>query len=217
LDFARPFRFVFEDPDWQRKIAIGALFTILSFLIVGIFFVAGYVVHVARNVMRGESRPLPEWDGKYGEYFSEGLRVAAVVFLYVLPLVLIWLFLAGGMAVLGLVGDENVAAAGGLVFGCSAAIIAVLGIVVSLILPAALLMYAATGSISAAFNFREIFEFIVDNVVNYVLAFIIHLVANFLSQFGIFLLCIGLFFAVFWANLVSAYAFADAYRIAKRS
>lgn len=217
MDFARPFRFVFEDPDWQRKIAIGALFTILSFLLVGIFFVAGYLVQVARNVMRGEARPLPEWDEKYGEYFTEGLRVAAVVFLYILPLVLVWIFLVGGTAVLGVLGDENVAAAGGLVFGCSAAIIAVLAIVVSLILPAALLMYTATGSISAAFDFRAIFAFIIDNAVNYVLAYIVHLVANFLSQFGILLLCIGLFFAVFWANLVSAYAFADAYRIAKRS
>jgi hypothetical protein len=167
--------------------------------------------------MRGDPRPLPEWDGRYGEYFSEGLKVAAIVFLYLLPIFLIWVVLAGGGALLGLVGDENVAAAGGLVFGCFAAIIALLAIVVSLILPAALLMYAATGSISAAFNFRAIFDFIVDNPVNYILAYIIHLVGQFLSQFGIFLLCIGLFFAIFWANLVSAYAFADAYRIAKRS
>jgi uncharacterized protein DUF4013 len=217
LDFARPFRFVFEDPDWQRKIAIGAMFTILSFLLVGAFFVAGYLVYVARNVMRGESRPLPEWDGRYGEYFSEGLKVAAIVFLYILPLVLIWVVLAGGMAALGFLGDEEVAAAGGLAVGCVGAIIALLGIVISLILPAALIMYAASGSISAAFNFREIFGFIADHVLNYVLAYIIHLVANFLSQFGILLLCIGLFFAIFWANLVSAYAFADAYRIAKRS
>ena len=41
IDFGRPFTFVFEDPNWVPKILLGGLMYLLSFLLIGIFFVFG--------------------------------------------------------------------------------------------------------------------------------------------------------------------------------
>src|SRR5438128_2728173 len=59
LDLGQGFRFFFEDPDWVKKILIGGVFMLLSSVIVGAIFVAGYGVHVLRRVVRGEPRPRP--------------------------------------------------------------------------------------------------------------------------------------------------------------
>ncbi len=55
-DFAKPFGFVFQDPDWLSKILIGGLFEIASIFIIGIFFVAGYCARLARTSSPGWNR-----------------------------------------------------------------------------------------------------------------------------------------------------------------
>ena len=51
IDFAKCFTFAVEDPDWLKKILFGGLFTLLSVLIVGIFFVSGYWVRFFRRAI----------------------------------------------------------------------------------------------------------------------------------------------------------------------
>jgi hypothetical protein len=214
IEFGRPFLFVFEDPDWIKKILIGGLFYLAAFLIVGIFFVFGYAVHLARNVMQGAPRPLPEWDD-LGGIFVDGVKVTIVSLIYAVPLILVWLLLFGGMAAIGAFGEEQLEGPAAGMVGCFMPIFILLVLAYSVFLPAALLMYVASGSIGEALNMRKAIRFVINNPANYVLAFIINLIANFISQFGIILLCIGVLFTSFWAVLVSAYAFADAYRLAK--
>jgi len=64
IDFAKCFRFAVEDPDWVKKILFGGLFTLLSALIVGIFFVSGYWVRFLR---RERPLPLPRFRRKRGQ------------------------------------------------------------------------------------------------------------------------------------------------------
>ena len=49
---------------------------------------------------------------------------------------------------------------------------------------------------------------------NYLLAFIVYLIARTLAGFGVMLLCIGVVFTGFWAFLITAHAFAQVYRLA---
>ena len=65
----------------------------------------------------------------------------------------------------------------------------------------------------AAFEFRRIFNYIKTNFANYLLAFVVYLVARFAVPFGAILLCIGVVFTAFWSLLVAAYAFGYAYRL----
>ena len=101
LDLGQGFRFFFEDPDWVKKILIGGVFMLLSSLIVGAIFVAGYGVHVVRRVVRGEPRPLPEWED-LGVFFGDGLRAFG---LYLLHLVAVGIL----PATLGLATGPQVA------------------------------------------------------------------------------------------------------------
>jgi hypothetical protein len=80
-------------------------------------------------------------------------------------------------------------------------------------MPAALLMTVVERRFSAAFEFAKIWSFIRGNAGNYVLAYLVRLVAGFIAQFGIILLCIGVVFTGFWAACAGAYAFAMTYRL----
>ena len=82
-------------------------------------------------------------------------------------------------------------------------------------LPAALLMAVVDRRFSAAFEFGRIWNFIKGNAGNYALAWVTRMIAGFIAQFGILLLCIGVVFTGFWALCIGAFAFAQVYRLSK--
>ena len=212
FDFAKPFSFVFQDPQWVSKILIGGLFYLAGFLIVGWFFLLGYVARMTRNVITGAEHPLPEWED-LSEYFSEGLRLAAVGLTYVLPFIgLAFVFLIP----MGILSNfDN--GAGEMVGGCMAVIVSAIVVPLSLamlvFMPASLLFAIVEQRYSAAFEFGRIWAFIKNNIGNYMLAVVVYLIARMIG-IGIFMLCIGVIFTAFWAILVTAYGFAQAYRLA---
>jgi len=203
---------VFEDPFWIRKILIGGLFYLLAFLLVGIPFVLGYCARMMRNVIRGDAKPLPEWDD-LGEYFAEGLQLFLVWILFFLPTIVLGALFIGGMAAASGVGmPEEVA-------GCSAGVFLLLFIplllVSSIIVPAALTRAIAEQRMGAAFEFGKVLQFISKNFVNYLIVIVIYLIANFVAQFGIILFCIGIVLTSFWSILIPGYALAHTYRVAR--
>src|SRR6185436_4892452 len=50
-DFVKPLAFVFEDPQWIQKMLMGGLFSLASIVLIGIFFVYGYLARLVRNVV----------------------------------------------------------------------------------------------------------------------------------------------------------------------
>ncbi|HVR43883.1 MAG TPA: DUF4013 domain-containing protein [Thermoanaerobaculia bacterium] len=217
IDFGRPFSFTFEDPDWIRKILIGGVMYLLAFVLIGMFFIFGYLARFVRNVAAGAPRPLPEWD-QWGRDFGEGVRLFAIMLIYYSPIILIMMVMIVGPAIIGAAGAEHSDAAGALasgVFTFGMCLTYGLILVIAVILPAALTLAVMRQSFSAAFEFATIFAYVRENAVNYVLAIVIYLVAGFLAQFGIILLCVGVVFTAFWSQLVSAYAFAETYRFSR--
>lgn len=214
-DFVKPFAFVFEDPNWVRKVLVGGLFYLAAFLIVGLFFLAGYYARLIRNVVAGVQYPLPEWDD-LGEYFSEGLKLAAVGIVFVLPVIVVLIIMGVPGAIMsGASGSEAMRNLGGGLMGCAWCLIFPISFALSLFMPAAMLRVIMSGRFGAAFEFGEIWTFIKANFTNYVLAFLVHLVANMASQLGVLLLCVGIIFTAFWSMVVSAYAFAQTWKLAK--
>ena len=213
FDFAKPFTYVFEDPEWLQKILIGGLFYLAGFLIVGWFFIFGYVAKLARNVIAGLERPLPDWEN-LGDYFNEGLRLFGVAVVYIVPLV----FLAIGMMfpamIADAIDDEGVRRMGGLMAGCMSCVFVPLTFAMIFFLPASMLFAAVERRFGAAFEFRRIWPFIKQNIGNYVLAIVVYLVARTIGGVGVFLLCIGVIFTGFWSFLITAHGFAQVYRLA---
>ena len=221
LDFARAFRFVFDDPDWLKKMLIGGVMMLLGVVIIGSLWVLGYWVRLIRRVAHGEERPLPEWED-LGGLLRDGLGAAAVYGVYIVGL-LLPLFVAivamvlvgGGMAQLTKGSEEASEALGALAsvgfLGFYAAF--AIGMTALMVyLPAALARHALTGHFATGFELRENLDFIRRNALNYVLALLLYMLANFVAQFGVLACCIGVFPVSFWALCVFGWALGETAR-----
>jgi len=226
IDFAKCFRFAVEDPDWVKKILFGGLFTLLSALIVGIFFVSGYWVRFLRRVVAGDPRPLPDWDD-LGGLFNDGLKVVGAYFTYVAGVIVVAVGLgcAAGLVGAGIgslsrssEGAGSAAAAvGGLGMAAAYGLFLLLVLVLAVFLPAVFVRVILKDRFGEAFAFREHLAFIKANLANYALSLVVYLVASFASQFGALLCCVGLFPAVFWSYLIFGYALGETVRLNPRS
>jgi hypothetical protein len=220
LDLGQGFKFFFEDPDWVKKILLGGLFTLLSSVFVGLFFIGGYFLRLVQRAARGEARPLPEWDD-LGGIFQDGLKLVGVYLVYSLGAALIPLSIGcviglagGGMSALTGSSRDSGLAEGALVVGVIVfyVLIALISLVLLIYLPAAFVRLALSGRFGAAFEFRENFGFIGRNLGNYALAILLYVVVTFVSQFGILLLCVGIFPGVFWSYCVLGWALGEVAR-----
>jgi hypothetical protein len=212
FDFAKPFTYVFDDPRWVQKILIGGLFQLACVVLVGVFFILGYIARTARNVIAGEATPLPEWDD-LGGFFNEGVRLFAVCLAYILPIFIIFLSVLIPAGILSDIDDSGVQAIASGMAGCVVCLFVPISMMVLLFLPAALTLVIVEQRFNAAFEISRIWDFVRANIGNYLLAFVIFVIARFLSGFGMALLCIGVFFTAFWSVLITTHAFAQVYRL----
>jgi hypothetical protein len=195
---------------------MGGVFVLASVFIIGIFFVYGYMARLVRNVINGVQFPLPEWDD-LGEYFTEGLKLFAVVLVYVIPVIIVACVAVIPAVILGAGGNDNetLRSLAGMSASCIWCLVSPLSLALGVWMPAALLMVVLTGDFKAGFDFSRISGFIRANAGNYILAFLVSLVAHFAAGFGFVLLCVGVFLTRFWADCVAAFAFAEVYRLSK--
>jgi hypothetical protein len=179
VDIAKAFTFVTEDEEWMTKIGIGALISFLSFLIIPIPLLVGYMVGVARNVMNHEPKPLPKWDD-WGQLFQDGLSIIAAQFVYTLPFWLLTcfaMFSTIGFGALGEVSED--AAAAGIIgtFALTGCLTLLLVVALFFLSPAIVIQYLRTNDLKAAFRFAEVIE-IARNNMN-------HIFMAFLATFGL--------------------------------
>jgi hypothetical protein len=167
------FSFPFRAPNWKNKFLIGSLITLAGYVIpiVPFFFLYGYAAQIMRRIMVEGGEPfLPEWDD-WGKLFTDGAKVVGVGFIYMLPLILLFVFGYGLMFVgvfvpailageqpnsdsltplLGLVSVIGVFGWMGL-FGLGM----LYGLIGSVIVPAAIGHVITTGEFAAGFRWRE--------------------------------------------------------------
>lgn len=210
MDIGKAFSYVFDDEKWITKILIGGLFVLLSPLLVGIPFLLGYVVETVGNVMRDETRPLPEWTD-LGDKFVKGLILIAVAILYNLPVI----FLACLLGILSLAaGDrgEGLLASGRLCVQCLSSL---WGLLMAIVAPAVVIRYAESGEFGAAFRFGEVFSLITANLGNYIVALLLGWVASLIAGLGTILCLVGVLFTTFWSYLVAAHLWGQVGRQAR--
>jgi hypothetical protein len=221
LDFARAFRFVFEDPDWIKKMLIGGAMMLLGVVIIGSLWVMGYWVRLIRRVATSEERPLPEWED-LGGLLRDGWGAAAIYGVYMVGLLLPFFvailgvaLVGGGLAHLTRGSDAASDALGALAslgfLGFYAAFS--LGMIALMVyVPAALARHALTGRFSTGFEVRENLDFIRRNFLNYALALVLYMLASFAAQFGVLACCVGVFPVSFWALCVFGWALGETAR-----
>lgn len=221
LDFGRAFRFVFDDPDWIKKMLIGGVMAFLGIFIIGTLWVMGYWTRLIRRVAAGEERPLPEWED-LGGLLRDGWGAACVYGVYIAGLVLPFFVVIVGIALVGggmaqlTRGSEEASQAFGALAGIGFlafyALFLIAMMLLMIYLPAALTRHALTGRFATGFELRENVDFVRRNLLNYALALVLYMLGSFVAQFGVLACCVGVFPVSFWALCVFAWGLGETAR-----
>lgn len=181
MDIAKAFTYITEDERWVGKIGIGALISLLSFLLVPIPLLVGYVVGISRNVMEQSDRPLPEWDD-FGRLFRDGLSILVAQFVYTMPfwlLTCIAIFATVGFTGLSEISED--AAALGIIstFGLVSCLGLLFALALFFISPAIVIQYLRTDNLGACFRFGEVIGIARANVGDILIAALASFAASF--------------------------------------
>ncbi len=213
LDIGRAFQFMFEDPEWIKKILIGG---IVSLIPIVNFATLGYMLEVIKNVADGNPRPLPDWNN-FGTLFMKGLYAFVGVLVLSLPLILVWCCIIAVSTALGgssgSSSDSSTSGIIGVVISCLSCLMVLYGIALAVYSYAALTRFALSGQLSTFWDFRGTLALIQSNLSGYLIALVMTIVASFIAGFGTILCFVGVLFTTFWAQLFSGHLFGQFARI----
>jgi|WetSurMetagenome_2_1015567.scaffolds.fasta_scaffold42887_4 hypothetical protein len=237
MQFGKPFSFVFEDPDWLKKLAILALLGFAQLIpVLGSLFMAavfsGVMIDIMRKVINKQTPTIPNMD--IGKQFMDGLKVWVIGLVYSIPTVVLGIVIAiiaalgGGVGIWGS-NNDNAGAAGAagvvviILISCVGLIILLYSLLVAFITPAFYGRYAQFGTIGSALNFKEVFKTAFKKPVPYLLALVGVIVVgivggiagSILSSIGAIALGIGALYGValatVWMSLANGHFFGQAY------
>lgn len=222
MDFGKAFTFMFEDPDWLRKLGIGTLVGLVGILfspiligLVPLIMLFGYSLDTLRNVIDGQERPLPEWQD-WGGFLARGFKLFAAFFVWALPAILIGIPLTIGSAL----ADQNggsMGAIAAILIACSSCLLILWGLFLTLLSPAIYVAVAQTDRFAAAFDLGKLWAFTRANLGNIIIAILLTwvagLIASIVAPLGLIALLIGVLvtfpFAILWQYLVQAHLFGQ--------
>jgi len=211
MDYGKAFTTVFEDKDWIKKLAIGAVLALTG---IGMIPVLGWALEAARRTYRGDTI-LPEWSD-FGRLIVDGLKIVAIFFVWMIPL---WIIVACPAGILGAVAGSADQPSDALLTlqvasqVCGGLIGAVYGIVVGILGPAAVGYLAMTGDLGKALNPATAFKLVRANLGTYIVVWLITSIAGGVLAFvGILLCVIGLFVAAAYHALVYGHLVGQAYQ-----
>ncbi len=153
MGIERSIVFAFKAPAARKKLLLGGLFFLLFFTVFLAFVVVGYIMRVFCNALEGRDVRLPEWTD-YRTLFNEGLEPMLIILAYYSP-------------VIGLSIIEIQLVSAHVPVSAFFPIHLVLMLIVSILLPLALIRSITIGTSKAAFDFGRIFEFIKSNTGTY--------------------------------------------------
>ena len=204
MDTSRPFSYVFDDPNWVSKVIIGGLLGITGVLYPSLI---GYLVDTARNVRDGVPRPMPEWGEDFGGRWVRGLSLTvlgAIYFLVVaLPLICLGAAIGGALGASSSSADAAAGIFGGTLVALYCALLPA-GLIAGLVYPAVMIHYVNRGTFVSGFEFGQIWRIMSRNWSQYLLAWLLYIVAGFISGAGA-AICIGVIFTMPYATLIIAH------------
>ena len=181
MDIGKAYTFIPEEDDWIKKIIIGGVLALFSFLFIPIFFLFGYQIAVVRKVMKGDVHPLPEWED-WGKMFMDGLVIWVAQIVYALPVILLSL-----CSLIILVpastdpsGDIGASFSGAAIFGLVvlSCLVLLFSIALAFIVPALYVQYAKMGEFGSLFQVGEIINIAREHFVDILIVFVAAIAAG---------------------------------------
>ena len=163
----------------------------------------GYMVQLLKNVRDGQEDPLPEWDD-FGKFFVDGLKFLVGYLVYIIPLILLSLFIIpfAIAAESGGVNEDAFAMA----IMCISCLVILISFLPLLLYPALYIQYAKDDQISDMFRLSEMWDLFKANSANYIIVLLmIFFVLAFIASFGLVLCFVGILLTAWWAQLAAAH------------
>lgn len=220
MDAEKSFSFPFEDPEWIGKLGLGALISMVPILN---FAWSGYLVDIIRNVTRYNSKPLPAWDD-LGKKLNEGLILFGAMLIYASPILIALCLPLGITASSGLLSGNSstqemsrvITQMGSILFFGLICVSLLYGLVLSVLYPAILVLFAREGTFASCFRLREAFALIRRNPGPFFTAWALGIVASlgagllvgFANLVVGFIPCIGWVIGLALSMISSVYATA---------
>ncbi len=213
MDIGKAFSYVFEDPEWLKKVGIGGLVSIVPIVN---FAAIGYMLTTMKNVADGQAQPLPEWSD-FGGFFMKGLYAFVGILVYFLPAIVIYCCVAiltgvasGGVSSINQNAGDAVGTVLGLLTTCLSCVVGLYSFVAGTTLYAPLTRFAMSNNqLNLFWDFRGNLDFVQKNLGGYVMALLVSWLAYIVGGFGIILCVVGVFFTYFWSGQVAAYLFGQ--------
>lgn len=205
MNFSKSFTYIFDDPDWFSKLILPILCSLIPFI--GTFVMAGYVLHLIRNVAARDPRPLPELN--FGDDLAKGFKWFVVMLVYALPLIL---FI--GLMVIPISVSNEKAPAISVLLGiiCGGAVLAYI-VFLWLLTPVAQAHLAVRGTISSGFEISKITKLFSKNFSEWLLVLVGGLLAALIAPAGGVLFFIGALITGTYAGLIVSHLIGQAYAI----
>lgn len=209
MKYEKAFTYMFKDKDAVKKLIIGSIAAICSFIVFGLFFVLGYFIETVNRIITHRSPIMPDWED-VENIFKQGVMGFAITFVYAMVFLIVIILPIIFIAYMG-----SAIFAGGILYNFLLLLLFFLSIILTLPLmiayPISLLLFAAEGDFKSAFDVFKIASFLRRNISTYVIIFLLGVFLVFLSPAGIVFIVIGMGFTMFYSMLVWAYFCGEMY------
>ena len=183
--------FRFSTKPYSRAVILGVLF-LLSFLIVPVFLVLGYVYRCIRRSLEGEDS-LPEY-GEWGRMFVDGVKLFVAYLILLIPAALVSFAVSRGSIGLGVILNPFAIIS---VMAAALTVSFVIALIVNIYLFMAIPYVVYTDKISSVLEYREIFDrikrfgtgrYIAVVIVTMIMAWILNLIGGLIPVIGVILI-----------------------------
>lgn len=183
MDIGKAISFIFNDPDWWKKLLIGTL--ILMIPIIGLIVLKGWWIEIIKRVAKDDPEPLPSFDN-FGELLSNGFRSILVYLVYKSPVIILGtiILVVFFIPFFVVAGDPSDDLVGLLVIYliCGGSFLFPLSIALSFFERAAQMELAVKGELSDAFDLKKVNGVFKVGWAQLILVFISGFVAFWITQ-----------------------------------
>lgn len=216
MKIGKAISFIFDDPDWWKKLLIGSVIMLIPIL--GWLVLLGWRLEIIKRVAQEHHEPLPSFDD-FGDHLTRGFNSFLVQVVYKSPIILFFIVLFAFFLVPFLSnGNVSEDTLGFLIlFLIGGAIIVIpIELVLALFERSAQMELAVKGNLSSSFAFKEVAALVNSSWVQLVLAMIaIFLAGIVIHSLGSVVLIIGTLLAQVILSAFSGHLYGQIYNSVK--
>jgi hypothetical protein len=211
MDFGTAFSYAFQDEEWLKKIAIGAVLVLTG---IGMIPVLGWMMEIVRRSKDGDYS-LPDW-ADFGTLFVDGLKAMAVGLIWAIPGIVIGGCIGGGVAMIGQDSGDAMVFGGYALTILSSCVALPYYLALLLLMPPMIGVLSDTGNFGEALNPANSFKLFRNNIGGYLIALVVQMFGfPILTSIGAIACGVGMFPAAAYGYTIIGNLYGQAYAAAQ--